>query len=176
MLVPFEKYGAVKTAAHAELYGRIFEELPSGSSVLEIGIGRGNSMKAFVEARPDLQFCAVDNFAEGQYDHELPEAVLFLEGSQSNEKTLWELSGLGPFSLIIDDASHYGKDQQPCFKYLFPYVEPNGFYVIEDLHAASSRAEGCSVDTLSFLESLGEIVAFFPSHDFPKDIAVIRKQ
>jgi hypothetical protein len=75
MLVPFEKYGAVKTAAHAELYGRIFEELPSGSSVLEIGIGRGNSMKAFVEARPDLQFCAVDNFAEGQYDHELPEAV-----------------------------------------------------------------------------------------------------
>ena len=38
------------------------------------------------------------------------------------------------FDIIIDDASHRSKDQITSFKYLFPYVNSGGLYVIEDLH------------------------------------------
>jgi hypothetical protein len=36
--------------------------------------------------------------------------------------------------LIIDDASHIGRDQLAMFREMWPHVRPGGVYWIEDLH------------------------------------------
>jgi hypothetical protein len=38
----------------------------------------------------------------------------------------------GPFDIIVDDGSHELKETANCFSTLWKYVNPDGFYIIED--------------------------------------------
>jgi hypothetical protein len=44
-----------------------------------------------------------------------------------------ELTSCGPFDIVIDDGSHVPHDQFLTFWRLFPFVAPDGIYVIEDV-------------------------------------------
>lgn len=47
----------------------------------------------------------------------------------------------GPFDIIIDDASHASHHQQIALGFLFPYLNPGGLYIIEDLTYQPSDLE-----------------------------------
>ena len=57
-----------------------------------------------------------------------------LQGDMSSRDDLSQLFALGPFDIVIDDASHASAHQQIALACLFPHVTPGGFYFIEDLH------------------------------------------
>jgi hypothetical protein len=58
----------------------------------------------------------------------------FIRGNLSEGADLKRLAQLVPsLRLVVDDASHASYHQQCAFVYLFDKVEPNGFYIIEDL-------------------------------------------
>lgn len=41
----------------------------------------------------------------------------------------------GPFDIIVDDASHLAQETQTTFTFLWPFLRPGGWYVIEDWNA-----------------------------------------
>jgi hypothetical protein len=57
-----------------------------------------------------------------------------LQGDMSSREDLSRLFALGPFDIVIDDASHASTHQQIALACLFPHVTLGGFYFIEDLH------------------------------------------
>ena len=44
------------------------------------------------------------------------------------------MAPLGPYDLIVDDASHKAKHQVIGFDLYWPLVKPGGWYVVEDLY------------------------------------------
>jgi hypothetical protein len=57
-----------------------------------------------------------------------------LQGDMSSRQDLSQLFTLGPFDIVIDDASHASAHQQIALACLFPHVTPGGLYFIEDLN------------------------------------------
>ena len=66
----------------------------------------------------------------------------------------------GPFDLIIEDGSHLWEHQITTFRELFPYVQPGGYYIVEDLQtnygALADRYRG--VSSISCVEYLKKAV------------------
>jgi hypothetical protein len=59
---------------------------------------------------------------------------IFIRGNLSSSDDLARLANAVPeLRLVVDDASHASYHQQVAFAWLFERVQPNGFYVIEDL-------------------------------------------
>ena len=42
----------------------------------------------------------------------------------------------GPWRVIIDDGSHINSHQKLTFETLWDYVEPGGYYIVEDTHTS----------------------------------------
>jgi hypothetical protein len=57
-----------------------------------------------------------------------------VRGDMGSRQDLSQLASLGPFNIVIDDASHASAHQQIALAHLFPHVVPGGFYIVEDLH------------------------------------------
>ena len=71
----------------------------------------------------------------------------------------------GDFDLILDDGGHHMKQQQISFGFLFPYVKPEGYYVIEDLH--TSKLGGKFIDDKDFPKTLPLVETLKESNQFP---------
>ncbi len=54
-----------------------------------------------------------------------------IHGNQSNVDDLAKIPG--SFNIIVDDAGHNNEEQKVAFKYLWPKLLPQGWYIIEDL-------------------------------------------
>jgi len=83
------------------------------------------------------------------------------KGSQTEEEFLKKVAvDIGPIDIIIDDGSHQNDHVITSFNILFPFLSPNGIYVIEDLETSYQVGFGGSIDLLSthtsmnFLKSL----------------------
>jgi len=58
-----------------------------------------------------------------------------LQGDQSSRDDLRQVTELCEgFDLIVDDALHASPHQQISFSFLFAFLKPGGYYVIEDLN------------------------------------------
>jgi hypothetical protein len=59
---------------------------------------------------------------------------------QSNIEDLVQLGVKhGPFDIVIEDGSHQWTHQIMTFKTLFPFLNKDGFYIVEDLHTNFGR-------------------------------------
>jgi hypothetical protein len=68
-----------------------------------------------------------------------------VRGDMSSRRDLSQLFALGPFDIVIDDASHASAHQQIALACLFPHVVPGGLYFIEDLHWQPASLERVDV-------------------------------
>lgn len=101
--------------------------------VLEVGVNAGSSLRMWEEYFPLAQIVGFD----------IRRDVLFSSGrischyaDQGNPFSLLsavEVSGDGPFDLIIDDGSHEGAHQILTAETLLPFMAAGGVYVIEDI-------------------------------------------
>lgn len=101
-------------------------------TLLEIGILKGASHRLWREYFPNARILGIDNRA-GTLQN-LPKGVEGFVGDQSDPSFLRTvIEAAGGFDIVIDDGCHQMTHQKAAFQYLFPHVNPGGFYVIEDI-------------------------------------------
>lgn len=130
-------------------------------NMLEFGFGKGNSVKMWMEYFTKAKLVTVDIMEKLPNDKLINKYVKsgrfeFVSADQIDMGKIMKilLYKHSQFYLIIDDASHVAEDQQFTFYRLFEYVEPGGYYVIEDLKCKrkhSTRFEYQSDKTLKVL-------------------------
>jgi len=128
------------------IYDQLFKdyidgvERPNGGKrplrLLEIGVDKGGSLEVWRKYfGPDAIIFGVDNNPDCKIVDR--EDLHVRIGSQSNPEfmrsVVAEMEGV---DIIIDDGSHFAKDQRSSFDALFPVLSENGLYIIEDTHTA----------------------------------------
>ena len=134
--------------------------------LLEIGVMDGLSMKMWREYYPNAEIIGID-IKDMSYMHnsdwQVPESVtlLTLDGTKAKD-----MKPLGMFDIIIDDGSHYWKDQQKSFELLYySQLNKGGVYILEDLWTSHinfyANAKVNTIDYLKALEKKGMKMTHF---------------
>lgn len=116
-------------------YGPIYEELfapyrESATSICEIGIFKGGSLQAWEEYFPNAVIVGIDKekeFASKTYGDRI--FSMWINVSQPEQLT----AAMRYYDIIIDDGSHKWQDIETAFVKLWPMVNPDGLYIIEDV-------------------------------------------
>ena len=122
---------------HYDLFFNAFRE--ENFSMIEFGCADGASLRTWEQYFPNAQIYGVD-LDNGAKRHET-ERIHVVVGDATAQKTFDELkSAANEVRIIIDDASHAWSDQRRSFELFWDMLEPDGFYVCEDLQCGSSGA------------------------------------
>lgn len=132
------KYGTDKSSSDHD-YLKIFEKYfcdlkDKKIVVVEIGIWAGASLKMWEEYFTVAEIYGIDFYPQRQYNTtRVKSLVANQEDRESLKKATNEIKG---FDILIDDGGHTMRQQQVTFGCLFPFLNRNGIYVIEDLHTS----------------------------------------
>ena len=161
-----KKYPSSKNiSGFIQLYEKYFEPFRNLKiNILEIGVENGDSLRIWREYFPNANICGIDiakkNFIIKNTD--------ILMGDQSDPKFLQLLiDKYKNFDIVIDDGSHQSKHIIESFKYLFPHLNFNGLYVIEDLQTSYFPRYGGSrinlnkkKSSMNFIKSLTDTINY----------------
>jgi len=133
----FTKYESDKDTAHS--YGPFYEELLApmrdfATSVLEVGIAGGGSLRAWRDWFPNAVIVGIDNHAELVHETR----VESFRADSTSEEEINAALGDRTFDLIVDDGCHWENEQKLTFALLWPRLRPNGIYCIEDIQSEAS--------------------------------------
>lgn len=105
------------------------------TSVLELGIKKGASLRVWEEFFPRATIYGVDINPKAARQASGRSRIFI--GGQADVTLLAQVSAAASgFDLIVDDGSHMADDQVASLTYLWPFLRPPyGIYAIEDLHA-----------------------------------------
>ena len=118
---------------YAVKYERILQPFrESFTSVLEIGVAQGQSIKMWADYFPNAIIHGADISPASQICEEYSDRVKFHILDQRDEAQLKNLEQFSPFDFIIDDGNHWWMEQILTFKTLFPYLKQDGIYICED--------------------------------------------
>lgn len=128
----YEKHG------YTEVYDKYIPER-GGTSLLEIGIWHGDSVRMWREYNPDMQIDAIDidNDVMGYIQSDNMSNIYI--GNATDKEFLNMTLGENTYDFIIDDGSHNMMDIFLSLRLLWKRVRSGGFYFIEDLHAHHAR-------------------------------------
>ncbi len=139
----FDKFGCDKGSLRHR-YDRVYEPLlkhfkDKEFNMLEIGIFRGNGMKAWLDYFSKVQFTGIDIFTRVK-EEDIPilnhERVYWCK-QDSMLKLSDEFIKLAEdkFDVIIDDGLHTHDSQRLTFENLILFLKDDGVYFIEDVWA-----------------------------------------
>jgi len=76
------------------------------------------------------------------------EGIKIYHGNQESPDDLMRTMEGGAFDIIIDDGSHFYVHQMYTFALMFPYMKPDGVYIIEDVQVGKKwpRTKFVAVD------------------------------
>lgn len=170
------KYDADKSSRfhhYLDFYQKHLPDRTFKGRLLEIGVMDGLSMKMWREYYPDAEIIGID-IKDMDHMHNadwgVPESVqlLRLDGTKKAD-----MQPLGKFDIILDDGSHYWKDQQKSFELLYySQLNKGGIYILEDLWTSYidfyANAKVNTIDYLKALEKKGMKMTYFKyKHDGP---------
>lgn len=108
--------------------------------MLEIGVFKGGSLelwRSYFGDKATIVGVDIDPTCADVVD---PPNIVRI-GSQDDPEFLRAVNEeFGPFDLVLDDGSHFGRHQLTSFDVLFPLLKSGGHYVIEDLHTSYWRS------------------------------------
>lgn len=136
------------------IYETHFNKLNSNPlKLLEIGIGRGGSLKMWAEYFTKAQIYGIDKDEKRHLDGQ---RITTIQCDQGNINKLCQINQLhGKFNIIIDDGSHKQSHIITTFKTLFPLLANNGIYVIEDIHTSYlPQFWDCNRTIIGYLQEL----------------------
>jgi len=120
-----------KTEQFLQLYEQYFSPLKERKiRLLEIGVQFGGSIAYWRETYPRWDVWGLDIDKEQITMCDLKNIVI---GSQKDTDLL---ATLPAFDVIIDDGGHQMSEQQETFAFLFPRLNAEGIYIIEDTHTS----------------------------------------
>jgi hypothetical protein len=136
------------------VYERYFKDFVNKSIVMiEIGVSFGGSLKMWKKyLGPFATIIGIDiNPKCIQYEDEQCKVRI---GSQSDLKFLSGIvNEFGAPDIILDDGSHKQEDMEKTFNFLYPLLNNNGVYIVEDTHACYwERFGGGYKHPASFIE------------------------
>mgnify|MGYP003114977478 CR=1 FL=1 len=108
-------------------------------NLLEIGTRWGGSIWAWREYFPNAKIYGLDVDIEAlKYSDDDPiNGVKIYSGDQMDLDLLEKINEeVGGFDIIIDDGGHTMEQQITSFNFLFPKLNNNGIYVVEDLETS----------------------------------------
>lgn len=138
----FDWHDCDKSQAHKyyKIYEKYFEELRDEPiNLLEIGIFRGASTKAWLDYFPNAKVYTIDTFERvppRKIGVLKSSRVRWLKGDSTHAgvgKRLIDNWGMIKFDFIIDDGAHWPEAQKNTFKNFFPFLKEGGTYFCEDV-------------------------------------------
>lgn len=128
-----KKRSIYKLRHYFDIYDNHFNRYRNTSvSILEIGVGGGGSLQMWKEYfGPSSRIYGLDtsnstNYAEDQ--------IKIFIGDQGNKVFLDKvISEIKTLDIVIDDGSHLPEHQITSFEKIFPIINPNGIYLVEDV-------------------------------------------
>ena len=128
-----EGHGDKGTAhSYIEEYTRLLEPYRQKSTVLEIGLYSGESLRMWDEYFIDSNIVGVDITSVNLDKEMLNDKYNILIGDATKESFL-EMISEQMFDVIIDDGSHTLSDQIKSFTILKNKINNGGIYIIEDV-------------------------------------------
>jgi SAM-dependent methyltransferase len=108
---------------------------------LEIGVWNGGSIKAFRETFKKSTCCLGLDTDSRCKNYEDVENNVFVEiGDATDSNFIQQITTkYGSFDVILDDGSHKNKDVIKSFELLFPLLNDNGLYIVEDTICYKSK-------------------------------------
>lgn len=134
----FNKYNSDKNSSfhnYCRQYENIFRDFRTKPiNFLEIGILRGESIKIWREVFPNAtQIVGIDINPECKQYENIEKSIFVEIGDATNPNFIkYLINKYGPFDIILDDGSHRNKDVIISFESLFPTLNDNGLYLVED--------------------------------------------
>ena len=137
-----QKHGSDKAEhGYCEFYERRFAPFrESATAVMEIGVYRGASLRAWLEYFPNAHIYGIDDGAwQKKWDLGTgQERATVLLSDQSSRGALACVTSRLPeqMDLVLDDGGHTMWGQQVSLGTLIHTVKPGGLYVVEDLFSS----------------------------------------
>ena len=141
---------------YTKIYEKYFESLRDKKlQILEIGIADGKSLLTWSDYFKNSTIIGIDihkiNLIEKNLDRT---NIKVHQGSQSDEYFIKEITNkYRNFDIIIDDGSHLRKDVIKSFHLLFPYLNNDGLYVVEDMQTSYNHFFGGNPFDLKYSNS-----------------------
>ena len=128
-----------KRHGYTPLYNARFNEMRNDRfNILEFGYGVGKSTRMWLDYFPNANLVTVDIRDVPEFKNVRFE---YVQADQIDmEKLADVIVKYNSFRIIVDDASHVAEDQQFSLGNMFRFVEPGGWYVIEDLKCRRSHS------------------------------------
>jgi hypothetical protein len=118
------------------LYERFFSPLRnSATKICEIGIAKGGSLLLWEKYFPKAAICGIDIRDKTALNSERIKTYIADQADRTELAGFIEHCG-GDYDIILDDGGHLMPQQQISFGFLFRYVKPGGYYIIEDLQTS----------------------------------------
>lgn len=143
-----------KGTAHTYIneYAKLLNQYRENSTVLEIGICYGESLKMWNEYFNNSKVYGIDITDRYIKDLIKENKYNIIIGDACSEDILKQLNNT-TFDVIIDDGSHRINDQINSFNILKNRMNPNGIYIIEDVNNIDA-----SIDSLTELHNNIQII------------------
>ena len=136
----FKKYKSDKLDHnYTNIYFSYFGKLKNEKlNILEIGVADGKSIRAWSDYFPNSTIIGIDIRKINIEEKKLNNANIHIHhGSQSDKHFIKQIiDKYKKFHIIIDDGSHYPKDVIKSFNLLFPSLELEGYYFVEDMQTS----------------------------------------
>lgn len=114
---------------YGPVYERLFPDRKAVRNILEIGVDKGASLRAWLEIFPKANVIGIDiNHCDMSGDR-----VMCYQCRQDDYDSLMAAARWKSFDLIVDDGSHIINDTLASLVALWPYLSTTGYYVIEEL-------------------------------------------
>jgi len=142
------------------IYERHFHRFRNQTlTFFEIGCGRGGSLQMWKRfLGPFAQIVGIDIDADCKAFEE--DQITIQIGRQEDEDFLKQLIlEFGPPDIVVDDGSHQMKHITASFNFIYPRMQKNSIYLVEDLHTAYWDEYGGGLDREgSFIEFAKQLV------------------
>ena len=176
------RQGTDKSSAHHD-YLRHYEvflglKKRPVETLLEIGIFDGASLRTWHEFLPETRIVGVDLDPRCKA---FEEANVQVELCDQSDVTRLNAVGVrhGPFDVVIDDGSHIWSHQILTFETLFPFLNDDGLFIIEDIdtsfgHYISVYGRDSTISAAQYVTKLANYVlaSTAVSMDDEKDLRV----
>lgn len=124
-------------------------------SVLEIGVAQGQSIRMWTDYFTKATIHGADISKASESCQLYSDRIKFHLLDQTDGEQLKNLEQYSPFDLIIDDGTHFWKEQIFTFKTLFPYMRKGGIYIVEDTSTSYWKEyKNNPISTVEFFKKL----------------------
>ena len=162
-----------------EIYDRFFSKYKETDvCILEIGIGYGGSLQMWKDYFGSK--AKIYGFDKNDCKRMEEPQIKTIMGMQADKEALKRVKEEIPkIDIIIDDGGHVPSEQVITFKELFPHLDSNGIYVVEDTHTSyrkTSSFDGGYKKQGTFIEFAKDLVDYLYYPEFISNPEFLNKE